>query len=126
MSAWTIGNIINICLLPAYGFLLFLNTYNLWGYHIRREYVLLFMSTSCISPPIHTNTAELMGSRDSRTRSQTYLPEKLARSLFCPVGPSHLQFGILSPYAGVHGGPREMVLPGNLKINVQAESMAEG
>jgi hypothetical protein len=52
MSGWNIENIIDVCLLPPYGFLLFLNTYNLWEYHIRREYVLLFMSSSCITPSI--------------------------------------------------------------------------
>jgi hypothetical protein len=65
MSPWSTENIIDICLLPAYGFLLFVNTYNLWVNRVRREYVLLFMSSSCISPdlthPIELMAVEILG-----------------------------------------------------------------
>jgi len=96
MSIWTNEDIIDVSFLPVYVFLLLLNMYNLWEFHWRREYVLLLISSGCITPRVSTNS-----SRDSRNCPPPNLVGEPYRSLFCPMGNCNLKFGILPAPSGM-------------------------
>ena len=61
MSIWANENIIDVSFLPVYVFLLLLNMYNLWEFHWRREYVLLLISSGCITPKFPLIAVEILG-----------------------------------------------------------------
>ena len=52
MSIWTSEDIIDISFLPAYVLLLFVIMYNLWAFHLRREYVLLLICSGRMNTPL--------------------------------------------------------------------------